>query len=240
MTWDTELNGGIHMASRMNSMRAFTEWIEPIPRWAGPDWCLPAVGGRVVIRGYDTSRSSLTELEWPWALDETLVPLSAATASRTDGPGGEVHPGDCVVFIGMGEQWAAPIVWFPQRVIHVAAGPVGWQRVWAIRDIRVEAGSGDAVSPTLIPRRLLRESALHGDSRRRVLELFGLNVECPSCGSHGEHIYYGPIVDPMPPSIMYGGGNRREGDHTYGCHCTARWTVARDGSLTLQRPMAIM
>jgi hypothetical protein len=49
-----------------------------------------------------------------------------------------VFPGDCVVFSGVGEGFEDPLVWYPQRVSHVAPGPQGWQRVWAMCSLDAE------------------------------------------------------------------------------------------------------
>lgn len=219
-------------------------WMEPIPPWAGADWCLPAAGGRVLVRGFDTYRSSLTDLDDQWGLDETLVPLTDAAAAKTDGPGGELHPGDCVVFIGTGEGLPRPVVWYPQRVIRVAAGPRGWQRVWAVRNFDATEGSVGAISPKAIPKRLWTNEVLHEADRRLVLELFHLNFDCEYCGARGRGITFGPVIDasypygaPMPLSgdwVPRGGDRPGPDDDTYWCLCKARWHVKADGELVLR------
>ena len=214
-------------------------WIEPVPHFAKVAWCLPAFGGRVLIRGYDTHRSRLTDLDQPrWGLDETLVPLTAVTAKKTDGPAGELHPGDCVIFVGNSSDSPEPFVWFPQRIVHVDDGPSGWQRVWAIRDCDREQDGRPVIEPGRIPPHLLTADPLHGNDRRLVLEWFGLNVECAFCASHGEQIWFGPPIDPMWGH--YGGERYQEGDDAYACSCGARWHVTSEGQLVFRPPMPIM
>lgn len=215
------------------------KWIEPVPRFAHAGWCLPAFGGRVLIRGFDTHRSRLAELDQSrWGLDETLVPLTVATAEKTDGPAGELHPGDCVIFVGSSSNSPEPFVWFPQRIVKVADGPSGWHLVWAIRDCDREQDAGPLIAPSRIPRHLLTAEPLHGDDRRLVLEWFGLNLECAFCASHGERIWFGPRIDPM--SGYYGGERYQDGDDTYACNCGARWHVTSDGQLVFRPPKPIM
>ena len=235
-----QLERQVAMVTRVPKPCDITQWIEPIPRFARAGGCLPAFGGRVLIRGYDTYRSRLMGLEDSrWGLDETLVPLAPATAARTDGPAGRLYPGDCVIFIGISSDSPTPLVWYPQRVIHVADGPANWQRVWTIRDFDRDDDRSPDIEPGRIPRRLMSGEALHGNDRRAVLEWYGLNLECEHCGSHGGAIVFGPLVDPMPDA-PYGGESYRIGDDTYWCTCGSRWFVKDDGELVHRPPMPVM
>lgn len=221
-------------------------WMEPVPRWAELAWVLPASGGRVIVRGYDESRTVIhdDELPSPWVIDEALVPLASGQSEDTYGPGGVVYRGDCVVYLGWDDR-PKPRAWAPQRVVAVEPGPSGWQRVWSVAwvtddwyDDEVPDWERTPVVPAAaIPRRLRKEQALHGNDRRRVLELFGLNLECGACGGHGQEIWYGTPIDPMPPNVPYRDGPRQPWDPVYECGCTATWSVGSDGELTLREPL---
>jgi hypothetical protein len=229
------------MSEKNPTVEDLWRWVEPIPEWTRSDWCLPAIGGRVLLRGFDTERSSLFEFDRVgWGLDVTLVPLTESAAQSTDGPSGGVFPGDCVIFIGLGEYRDDPVVWFPQRIVHVADGPRGWQRVWAIRDLSLEDDDNlvELVSPDRIPRQLLTSEPLHGNDRRAMLEIFGLNVDCEHCGRRGEALWFGQPRDPMLRG--WGGEWRRPDSETYACACDASWRVDGDGTLHLRRPMPVM
>ena len=161
--------------------RDIGDWIEPIPEGAPESWCLPAYGGRVVVRGYDTYRSDL----WPlrgsarWMVDGTFVPLTQANAKRIGGRPGLVFPGDCVIFFGVDVDHSEGHLWYPQRVVHVEASRAGWQQVWAVRDTSDMPESLTDAQAGGLPSWMQTEEPLHGRQRRMALERFGLNVDCP-------------------------------------------------------------
>lgn len=215
-------------------------WIESIPEAAPVSWCLPAYGGRVVVRGYDTYRSDLSPLSGSsrWMLDSTFVPLTVPMSERADGPHGTVFPGDCVIFFGGDSERPESHLWYPQRVIHTEAGRSGWQRVWAIRDTSEVPESLTDRSSTALPRWMRISQPLHGDRRRMALELFGLNVDCPVCGARGRPIMYGMPPGPPGPHIAIGGCLVDADNPSCSCHCGAHWRIGHDGDVVLAQTTA--
>lgn len=218
--------------------------IDPLPDWAHSSWCLPGYAGTVVIRGYDTYKSTLEDLDIDgvsdrWGLDETRIPTTAETAANVHGPCGEITVGDCVVFVGIAEGSNDPIVWFPQRIVAVDRPRAGWQRVWAVRDMEAN-DEGPIIEPAALGKDITIAEPLRGDTRRRVLEHFSLNVECPLCAGRGGVIEYDHNRVPIAPDEFTDPRPRGDGDPTYACYCGASWTVNPDGTVEVNEPLPIL
>ena len=211
-----------------------SEWIEPVLEGAPVSWCLPAYGGRVVVRGYDTYRSDLAPMAGSsrWMVDCTFVPLTAQVANGS-GPHGTVFPGDCVIFFGGDSERPEAHLWYPQRVIHTETGRTGWQKVWAVRDTSEVPESLTERQSGALPRWMRTTKPLHGEDRRRALEMFWLNVDCPVCGARGRPIMYGMPPGPPGPHVAVGGCTVDADNPDYACHCGARWRVRRDGEVVV-------
>lgn len=214
-------------------------WIEPIPETAPVSWCLPAYGGRVVVRGYDTYRSRLGPFPGSsrWMVDSTFVPLTSSLSDRTEGPHGNVFPGDCVIFFGSDSGRPEAHLWYPQRVIHTETNSSGWQQVWAIRDTSELPETQTDRATTELPGWMRTSDPLRGPGRRKALELFGLNVDCPACGGRGKPILYGMPAGPPGPHIAIGGCDMHRDNPTYSCRCGAHWRVERNGAVVFTQPM---
>ena len=214
-----------------------SEWIESIPEGAPLEWCLPAYGGRVIVRGYDTLRSDLAPMAGShrWMVDCSLVPLTPGAAKRTDGPHGAVFPGDCVVYFGGDDQRTEAHLWYPQRVIHTVPEDEAWQRVWSVRDTSESTEYPTDEGAAALPEWMRTNEPLHGDERRRALELFWLNVDCPGCGARGRSIMYGLPAGPPGPHVVIGGCLVDLDNPTYACQCGAEWRVQDSGELVLTR-----
>jgi hypothetical protein len=128
-----------------------------------------------------------------------------------------------------------PLVWFPQRVISVEEPRNGWQHV----ESALLWTDEDFIDASALGEERLEPGPLRGRARRRVLELFNMNLDCEYCGGQGGHVVYGPPRDPAGPfdsdKIL-----RQPGDPTYMCHCGAQWYVLPDGTLKLDQPMPII
>ena len=212
-------------------------WIEPTPEGAPVEWCLPAYGGRVIVRGYDTLSSDLAPMagRQRWMVDCSLVPATRETAKRTDGPHGPVFPGDCVIYFGGDEQRPEAHLWHPQRVIHTVPEGEEWQRVWSVRDTSETPQYLTDAGADALPEWMDIDEPLHGLERRRALELFWLNVDCPECGARGRSILYGLPAGPPGPHVVIGGCLVDSEFPRYACHCGAEWRVKQSGELVLTR-----
>jgi len=214
-----------------------SEWIEPIPEEAPLEWCLPAYGGRVIVRGYDPLQSELAPMVGSerWMVDSTLVPLTERAALQTDGPHGQVIPGDCVIYFGGDDERTKAHLWYPQRVVHVILEDEDWQRVWTVRDTSRTPEYLTDEGADALPGWLRSHEPLHGDERRRALEMFWLNVDCPECGARGRTIMYGLPAGPPGPHVVIGGCIVDPDNPAYSCYCGAEWRISEGGQLILTR-----
>lgn len=208
-----------------------------MPSDAAPQsWCLPASGGRVVVRGYDDARDEVTSIAGTerWRLNESFIPTSSSAGEQANGPAGEVHPGDCVIFIGPGDSGGRALAWFPRRVIAIDAPNDGWQRVWTLWDDDVQDHGmfeHDHYQSVVAEVRAGSDPLL-GRARVRVLDAAGLAVDCPRCGAVGRPIMWGlPVGDPGV-HVALGGCIVTEDQDMYTCErCSEAWRVTDDGAV---------
>lgn len=214
-----------------------SRWIDLPPEHSPKSTCLPAYGGRVIVRGYDPDRWDLFRIRGSqrWHLDVSLVPATDTTAMRTHGPAGPVYSGDCVIYADISiDDPPMPDWFFPQRVIHVEPGPRGWHRVFTLRDFETDDDCWRV--PTDLAKHMRGPDPLHGPLRRAALEVFRLNVDCPVCGARGVPIMYGMPAGPPGPHVAIGGCLVDPRNPNYECRCGAEWRVGRDGHLVLTSP----
>lgn len=206
-------------------------WCEAIPEKAPTSMCLPAWGGRVVVRGYDTALSSFAPVSTSirWIIETTMVPLE--DRPDVEGPGGVVFPGDCIVFFGTGTsaEEREPELWHPQRVLRVESLAHGWQRVWTLADASVRDEPA-YLHHTELPKEIFVGTALQGNWRDFVLDSFQLAIECFECGGYGKPVVYGLVDEESDnPHVIAGGTHANADDPGYQCACGAQWRINADG-----------
>ena len=213
-------------------------WCEVIPENAPASMCLPAWGGRVLVRGYDTSLSSFAPVSTSvrWIIETTMVPVE--DRPDVEGPGGIVFPGDCIVFFGTGmaAEEREPELWHPQRVLRVEQLAHGWQRVWTLADARVR-DEPSYLHHSELPKEIFVGTALQGNWRDFVLDIFQLAIECSECGSYGKPMVYGlPDDEPQVrnPHVIAGGTHANPDDPGYECSCGATWRINADGHRSIK------
>jgi len=212
-------------------------WSEPIPESAPTSICLPAWGGRVIVRGYETTSSAFAPMATStrWIVETTMVPLD--DRPDIEGPGGPVYPGDCIVYFGTGTSIDEdePELWHPQRVLKVDALPQGWQRVWTLSDATTR-DEPSYLHHSELPQEIFVGTALHGNWRDFILDAFQLAIECTECGGYGKSIVYGSLDDEMTelsPHVIAGGNEVSAIDAAYQCTCGASWRISAEGHRTV-------
>lgn len=218
--------------SEPSALQDLGRWCEVIPETAPSSMCLPAWGGRVVVRGYDTALSSFAQVSTSvrWLIETTMVPLE--DRPDIEGPGGQVYPGDCIVFFGTGMavEEKEPELWHPQRVLRVETLPRGWQRVWTLADASVRDEPA-YLHHSELPQELFVGAALQGNWRDFLLDAFQLAIECTECGGYGKPVVYGVADDAeiSNPHVVMGGNQVDSSEPNYVCSCGATWRINPDG-----------
>lgn len=207
-------------------------WVEVPLDDAPPWWCLPGDGGRIVVRGYDQYWFSQRPIAGSqrWALDIARVPVTTSTATSLPGPGGPVYPGDSIVYFGVTAGHAAPWAWFPQRVIRVFRENAGRATVWSLIDLDPQCGKDEAQETF---QRAVAKSAraahpVRGQSRRALVNLLRLAVECPGCGARGRPL----VPDPRGPHEGHLRFITPANSQAYEClACRDVWAVSSGGEV---------
>ena len=166
-----------------------SRWVEPPLEDAPPWWCLPGDGGRIIVRGYNPYWFSARPIAGSrrWALDIARVPVTAAAARPLPGPGGPVYPGDSVIYYGESQEHETPWAWFPQRVIRVSREQGGRVTVWSLTDLDPQRERDEDQEPyqRAVTKCARAAHPVRGQTRRALLNLVRMAVECPRCGARG-------------------------------------------------------
>lgn len=246
---DDEVVGRRRPAPRgtADAVAKWLEWAAELPSGAPVSICLPAYAGRVVVRTYEPYTCEFVELPRSdrWAIETALVPLTADVAAGHS-EFGPVHPGDAVVYVGQSDGETEDAAWFPQRVLATEPSiRPGFQHVITLADLTVRddgfsasgrwrAGWFDDVDLSSLFIGGFGSEPLAGATRRLVLELFDLNVDCAHCGARGDRIMWGMPAGPPGPHDIVGGCVVSAGDPQYACRsCGAEWRVSAGGELLL-------
>jgi len=224
-----------------------------VPSLDAPPWaCLSKPGVPVVIRRYDAKTRTCEPVgdDGRWLLESCIVARTPGAYINELHLGwelayGDVEPGWCIVYAGHR-------LWFPQRVVRVELLSEDWQRVWTISDAHErdiwdtqEEYDWDNGFKTQwsfdqmgLPRWgtmrdpgpwwPLQSAPLDPDSRRFVLDSFGIAVECPKCGAFAKPFRIGML--PIESDHFINAGCIAEPDSArYGCDCGYAWSVDRQG-----------
>lgn len=224
-----------------------------IPPLDAPPWaCLSKPGVPVVIRRFDAKTRTCEPLgdHGRWLLESCIVARTPGAYISELHLGwelacGDVEPGWCIVYAGHR-------LWFPQRVVRVELLSEDWQRVWTISDaherdvweteeeydwdngFKTEWSFDEMGLPRWGTIRNpgpwwpLQSEPLDPESRRFVLDAFGIAVECPKCGEFGKKILYGMAID-VPDYYIPAGCSVDLDPVTYGCECGFAWSVDQQG-----------
>lgn len=205
-------------------------WAKSLPSQAPDSICLPAYGGRVIARTYDTHKCTYDAVPGSdrWVIETADLPIASTS---TNGLGGVVYPGDCIIYIGTSSEDPMPVVWFPQRVLDVVVTG-SRQTVVTLGDLTVRQ---EGIEPAEFAPVL--HAPLTGTIRRWALEPFGLNVDCERCGARGNRIMYGLPAGPPGPHDVIGGCIVDAANPDYTCRsCGAAWRITDDGHIEFTNP----
>ena len=224
-----------------------------VPPLDAPPWAfLSKPGVPVVIRRFDARTRTCEPLgdDGRWLLESCIVARTPTAYIHELHLGwelayGDVEPGWCIVYAGHR-------LWFPQRVVRVELLSQDWQRVWAIsdaheRDVWETEDEYDwdngfktqwSFDEMGLPRWgtmrdpgpwwPLQSEPLDPESRRFVLDAFGIAVECPKCSEFGKKFLYGMAID-VPDYYIPAGCSVDLDPVTYGCECGYAWSVDGQG-----------
>lgn len=202
------------------------------PQDAPPSLCRQSPSARIICAPYEQGSctySSPRDSRWG---TETLriqripIPDPHSTPLPDD-----IHEGDCLITYGRKlpaneDEFAEPLFWHPQLVIHAEPEGADHQRVWLVRDAHVanEYATGEDL-PTLTPE--TRSRVLTQDERQEVLEHFNLDVFCPQCSARATPIIYGMPAPDFPSYYAVGGCLIDADNPNYICDCGHTWPSPR-------------
>lgn len=200
----------------------FTWWDLPADD-VGPWWLLPAMGAPLHVRSGMLMQTVAVQTSERFVLQQ----------HRLDDWSGQppLSPGESVVWCVVLDEDGVRLD-YPQRVVMVieVESPIVWSLVdtrlafheeWDIADI---PGLSQGIEQGFVVRA----------AQRSLLELFQLNLVCPSCATPGQQVVMGMPACPPDPWVDLGGC--LVGPHvplsSYRCiRCEMEWCVDPDGTV---------